>query len=153
MWQPMRRGRRRPRPKRSARRATFRVAPSVGGAMRRAVAPSSPRRRSLLSWLTLRWVTKMMKESGVPAGKEVYYNSRFSDPGKEAQDTSTPRSVCRRMPAHGLYFCAVSTIHTVWRMVIITSIRTVVAISVKILTRRIYQHTTAHRSALTPATP
>ena len=53
------------------------------------------------------------KKSGVPAGIEVYYNSRLSDPGKEAQGTSTPRPVCRRMPAHGLYFCAVSTILTV----------------------------------------
>jgi len=53
------------------------------------------------------------KKSGVPAGIEVYYNSRSSDPGKEAQGTSTPRPVCRRMPAHGLYFCAVSTILTV----------------------------------------
>ena len=96
---------------------------------------------------------KMLKETSVYAGKEAHYDSRCSNPGKEAQRTSTPRFVCRRIPAHGLYFCTVSTILTVWRMVIITSIRAVVAILVKILARRIYQHIVARRSALTPAAP
>ena len=103
--------------------------------------------------LTTNTPIKMTKESRVPAGKEAYYNSRFSDPRKEAHGTSTPKSVCLRMPAHGLYFCAVSTILTIWRMVIITSIRAVVAILVNILARRIYQHTVARRSTLTPALP
>merc|ERR1712086_564291 len=94
-----------------------------------------------------------MKESGVSAGEEVYYNSRFSDPGKEAQGTSTPRPVCRRMLAHGLYFCAVSTIHTVWWMFIITTMRAIVAILATILTRNICQHTVPQRSGLTPAAP
>ena len=97
--------------------------------------------------------TKMMKESGVPAGREVYYNSRFSDPGKEAQGTSTPRPMCQRMSAHGPYFCPVSTIHTVWWMFIITSMRAMVAILFTILTRNIYQRTVPRRSALTPAAP
>ena len=96
---------------------------------------------------------KMLKEGRVPTGKEPYYNSRCSDPEKEAQGTSTPRSVCRRMPAHGLYFCAVSTLYTVWWMVNITPMHAVVAILATILMRSIYQRTVARTLILTPVAP
>ena len=74
-------------------------------------------------------------------GKKEYYNSRCSDLGKEAQGTSTPKSVCWRVPTHGLYVCAVSTICTVVWMVSIPSICAVVAILATILMRSIYHGT------------
>ena len=47
--------------------------------------------------------------------------------------------MCRRMPAHGLYFCVVGGIHTIWWMVISTAMPVVVAILGTILTWSIYE--------------
>ena len=83
---------------------------------------------------------KTRKERSVSARKEVYYNSRCSNPGKEVQSTPTPRSVCRRMPTHGLCFCAVSTMRSFAASPSINHYHhvTVVSIVASILTRGIY---------------
>ena len=81
---------------------------------------------------------KMLKETSVYAGKEAHYDSRCSNPGKEAQRTSTPRFVCRRIPAHGLYFRAASAS-------IKAPIRAMVA---TILTRSVCHWTAARMAAL-----
>ena len=97
----------------------------------------------------------MTKESGDPAGKVEYYNSRFSDAGKDAQGTSTPRSLCRRMPAHGLYFFAASVIHMCVSsahlfMTLEASLRAILPI---VASRIIYHCTATRRMALAPALP